>query len=197
MIPIKNLNKKELKNISSIAADGFKNNPGFKLWGNDAERRKRILTDFFFIAFEQLVPSNMVYATSENYEGICAFWTKGSSLSIRQKIKLVKLIRFFSFKQMKQIAEQSSQIKRAEDYAKNEDDYLFVFMVVVQDEYKHQGYMRQMMEFLLKESKKRDVICILETDSKRNQEIYEHFGMNTIDIQRISEDLTYYILQFK
>lgn len=197
MIPIKNLSKKELKDISSIAADGFKNNPAFKFWGNDAARRKRVLTEFFFIAFEQLVPSNMVYATSENYEGICAFWTKGSSLSIRQKIKLVKLIRFFSFKQMQQISQQSSKIKRAEDYAKDEDDYLFVFMVVVQDEYQRQGYMRKMVEFLLQKSKERNIICILETDSKRNQEIYEHFGMNTIDIQQISPDLTYYILQFQ
>lgn len=196
MISVKNLSKEELRKISIIAADGFKDNPGFILWGDDSERRKQVLTEFFYIAFDQLTEDEMVYATSKYYEGICAFWTKKTSLSIKQKIKLVKLVKYFSFSQMAQLAKQSSKIKRTEEFGKGKEDYLFVFMVVVQEEYRHQGYMRKMMEFIIEESKRRQVTCLLETDSKRNEAIYHHFGMETISVQEISSDLSYYILEF-
>ncbi len=195
LIQIKDITKDEIYRLAEITAEGFKNNPGFKLWGEDLASRKYILTQFFNIVLEQLIANNMAYATSENYEGICGFWTKKTRLKLKQKAKLLKLIKYFSFRRLVKLSKQFSGMKRAEHFVKGEKDYLFIFMIVVQEEYRHQGYMRKMMEFLFEEAEKRNVPCILETDSKRNEEIYLHYGMKTVSIQQLTPELTYYILK--
>lgn len=53
-----------------------------------------------------------------------------------------------------------------------------------------------MKEFLLKEAEKRNIPCILETDSKRNGEIYLHYEMKNAGIQQLAPELTYYNLKY-
>lgn len=195
LFQIKALTGEEIYKLAEIAAEGFKDNPGFQLWGEDSNARKYVLTQFFNIILEQLIAGNMAYMTSEKYEGICGFWTKKTRLKLKQKVKLVKLIKYFSFRRLVILSKQFSGMKRAEHFVKGEKDYLFIFMIVVQEQYRHQGYMRKMMEFLLGEAKKYNIPCILETDSKRNEEIYSHYGMKTINIQQLTPGLTYYILK--
>lgn len=195
MIQIKGLAEEEIYKLAEITAEGFKDNPGFQLWGEDSNARKYVLTQFFNMVLEQLIANNMAYATSEKYEGICGFWTKKTRLKLRQKAKLLKLIKFFSFKRLIKMSKQLSGMKGAEHFVKKEKDYLFIFMIVVQEQYRHQGHMREMMEFLLGEADKHNIPCILETDSKRNEEIYLHYGMKTMNVQQLSPELTYYILK--
>lgn len=195
LIQIKDIKGEEIYKLAEITAEGFKNNPGFKLWGEDNNSRKYVLTQFFHIVLEQLIANNMAYATSDNYEGICGFWTKKTRLKLKQKVKLLKLIKYFSIKSLIKLSKQFSGMKRAEHFVKEEKDYLFIFMIVVQEQYRHQGHMRKIMEFLFEEVEKRGIPCILETDSKRNEEIYLHYGMKTVSVQQLSPELTYYILK--
>ncbi|WMT42771.1 GNAT family N-acetyltransferase [Paenibacillus sp. D2_2] len=195
LIQIHGLTEEEIYKLAEISAEGFKDNPGFLLWGDDSNSRKYVLTQFFNIVLETLAANKMVYATSENYEGICAFWTKKTRLNLKQKFKMLKLIKYFSIRRLAKLSKQFSGMKRAEHFVKEDDDYLFIFMVVVQEQYRHQGYMRKMMEFLFGEAEKRNIPCILETDSKRNAEIYSYYGMKTESVQQLSSELTYYILK--
>ncbi|MFD1413749.1 hypothetical protein [Oceanobacillus jeddahense] len=76
MIQIKEMSEEEIYKLAEITAEGFKNNPGFQLWAEDANSRKYVLTQFFKIVLEQLITNNATHTTSENYEGICGFGLK-------------------------------------------------------------------------------------------------------------------------
>ncbi|MCM3293389.1 GNAT family N-acetyltransferase [Paenibacillus sp. MER 180] len=197
MILVQHLDPTERYRLAKSIADSFKDNAGFLLWGDGSEEREVVLTDFFDCILSILIANQMVYATSEQYEGICAFWTKRNGIKPLQKLKLLGLAKLFPIRRLVQIAKQSARIRRADSFMKSEEDYVFVFMIVVREPYRHQGYMRQLMEFILSYAADRSIPCVLETDSLRNEQIYRHYGMHTLSVQPLSQELTYYILAYK
>ncbi|MCY9515070.1 GNAT family N-acetyltransferase [Paenibacillus apiarius] len=196
MIQIKGLTELQIYGLAEKIADGFKDNAGFNCWGDSPEQRKHVLTHFFNLNLQILIENEMAYATSENYEGICGFWTKSNGLKLSEKLRLLKLAKVISVSSFLKIAKQFSKLKRAESFVKGEKDYLFVFMIVVQEQYRHKGYMRQVMEFVMGQADEKNIPCILETDSQKNEQIYSHYGMKTLSVQPLADDLTYYIMAY-
>lgn len=186
MLALQNISRNQQQELASILAEGFKNNDAFQLWGDTPGERKKVLTKFFNLNLNILLEKNLVFATSDQFEGVCGFWTK-DSLRLKDKMKLLKLVTFLPFSRLLNIRKQRKKLKRSEALMKHEADYLFIFMVVVQKQYRGQGHMRKMMEFMFDYARKRNIPCVLETDSKRNEEIYHHYGMETISKQSVDE----------
>ncbi|MFB0831240.1 GNAT family N-acetyltransferase [Brevibacillus laterosporus] len=60
--------------------------------------------------------------------------------------------------------------------------YMHLDMLVVQSEFRGQGYVSKIMKPLLEECKQRNIVCTLETQNPHNIAIYERYQFTTIEV---------------
>lgn len=70
--------------------------------------------------------------------------------------------------------------------------FVLVEMIVVLNEFQHQGVMSEMMKYAIDTSQKLKLPCILSTDDPKKVEIYKHFGFVVKDVFMISLDYVHY-----
>jgi len=65
--------------------------------------------------------------------------------------------------------------------------YIHLDMLVVQPEFRGQGYVSKIMKPLLAECNQRNIVCTLETQNPHNIALYERYQFTTIEVIPLPE----------
>ena len=191
MIKCDNLSKEDLKRIGSYISEAFLGEPGCFV-----ELPKEVADKMFSIIVETCYETGHLYTTSENQEGFCVYWTKKERPGLCAQLKMVcKLCFSIPLKYGSIISGGQNDWRPTEKRYKKNSDFVEVFLLAVRKEYQGQGYFRKMLEEPFELAKKRNTICVLDTDSKTKAEKYSHVGMHIIDSKRQKSGITLYALE--
>ena len=87
-------------------------------------------------------------------------------------------------KEKNKIQEKIHDLKWYKKYSKNS---YYLFQVVVAKEYKGTGVFRKLISPILEECEKKNMDIVLETNTKSNIPIYEHFGFELVETKTSNE----------
>lgn len=78
---------------------------------------------------------------------------------------------------LKKLRDSLSGWQDCETYFSEKDDYLFIFIVSVKNQYKGTGVFRMMMDDMFIWSSKLGLSCVLDSDSQLKADKYKKVGM--------------------
>ncbi len=193
---VTHLTNDEMKEISRELADAFLDyemTPGSVGMAEYLNRKQYACLIRAY--FEAAVRNGSLYRTGESGEGYMILMTpdiaetvSGSLLQLWWMLRAYGLIR--AVKQVREIKAAgpflSSEMRKAGKPCAH------IEMIAVKKAYWHQGHMRRMMEYAMKDARERSVPLLLCTDDAKKVRMYEHFGMTLARQYRISDNSTYY-----
>ncbi|MCM1062139.1 MAG: N-acetyltransferase [Eubacterium sp.] len=158
--------KVENKTESEIAAIGRKIGEAFaaEKGGIAGTVTKEQVVKFFEIMTECYFRAGVLYAVSERGEGYLAYWEKNSKPALRHSLHMIKrILRELPLKACIAFAQSSGGL--SEKLFKKEKNYVMVSMVVVLREFQGRGFMRKVLELPFSEAEKKNIYCVLDTDT--------------------------------
>lgn len=147
-----------------------------------------IMTDYFYRA-------GVLYSTSETGEGYLAYWEKKTKPAIRPALHMIK--RFLSELPLK--ASLAVMQSGGEQYAKifkKEQNYIAVSMVVVLREFQGKGFMHRVLEQPFAEAEKKNIPCILDTDTLLKVRKYICCGMKLCSEKKLKHSISLYTMAY-
>lgn len=193
---ITHLTKQEMEDLSSKLADSFMNyemTPGNKGMAEylDTEHYSRLIRAYL----EAAVRNGSLYCAGDHGEGYIVMTTPdtkgtltGSVLQAWWSLRAYGLVK--GIRQVSEIMAAGPFVSM--EMKKAGKECVHIEIVAVMREYWHQGWMRRMMEFAMKEAEDRGLPLLLVTDDARKVKMYEHFGMKMVREHKIAYNSWYY-----
>ncbi len=181
MIQVTNLTENELREIGLAYANYVYPADDKGMFPFDD---KEMLTRYIAGFAKSCMQAGMLYATSEKHEGYVAITTpdtkyplKSVGTFIREVIGALGWKRYIWF--IKFIAKGGDNLEAI--MRKQKRKYVVVQLLAIPEQYQHQGYMRQMMDFALQTAKKYELPLVIETDEKLKCDKYCHLGVTLVN----------------
>ncbi|NWL87160.1 GNAT family N-acetyltransferase [Paenibacillus sp. 79R4] len=158
----------------------------------DEKSRLQVLNIFFKHYIEMLYPYSDLVTTSERYEAVAlifhsereprtwrskmGYWL-GIARAISKSLPICRYIGLHGFVRGILILRQmdSSWLSMLGGHK-----YLHLDMLAVQEPYRGQGYVSQIMRPLLEKCQEEKAICSLETQTESNLPMYEHYHYHIV-----------------
>ena len=147
-----------------------------------------IMTDYFYRA-------GVLYSTSETGEGYLAYWEKKTKPAVCPALHMVK--RFLCELPLK--ASLAVMQSGGEQYAKifkKEQNYIAVSMVVVLREFQGKGFMHRVLEQPFAEAEKKNIPCVLDTDTPLKVRKYICCGMKLCGEKKLKHGISLYTMAY-
>ncbi|GAC41999.1 GNAT family N-acetyltransferase [Paenibacillus popilliae] len=193
--------------VAAVMADNFKEDGLYVHLLPDPSTRVEVLKLFFRNYIELLYDYGGLYATSEKMEAVAlvfrservgASWASRMSYTwgvARAIAKSLRMCRYISPAGFLRALSGLRSMSSAWLASLGDQPYLHLDMLVVQPQYRGQGWVRKIMSPLLAECRERRIACTLETQNPRNVGLYEHYGFTIVDtIQMRNSDLKQYCM---
>lgn len=190
-------------------AEGFKEDGLYVHLLPDPSTRVEVLKMFFRNYIELLYDYGGVYATSEKMEAVAlifrsermgASWASRASYAwgvARAVAKSLGMCRHISPARFLRGLSGLRSMSSAWLASLGDQPYLHLDMLVVQPQYRGQGWVRKTISPLLAECRERGFACTLETQNPRNVGLYEHYGFTVVDTIRLrNSDLKQYCMVY-
>ncbi|CAH8244474.1 GNAT family N-acetyltransferase [Paenibacillus melissococcoides] len=201
------MERKHMEDAAAVMAEGFKEDGLYVHLLPDPSTRVEVLKLFFRNYIELLYDYGGLYATSENMEAVAlifrsermgASWASrvsyawGVARAVAKSLGMCRCIGPAGFLRGLSGLRSMSSAWLA---SLGDQPYLHLDMLVVQPQYRGQGWVRKMMSPLLAECRERGIACTLETQNPRNVGLYEHYGFTVVDTIRLrNSDLRQYCM---
>ena len=141
---------------------------------------KEMLTNYIVGFAKSCMQAGMLYATSERHEGYATITTPDTKYPLKSVVTFIREVigalgwkRYLWF--VKYIAKGGESLEAK--MRKQKRKYIVVQLLAIPEQYQHQGYMRQMMEFALKTAQEYKLPLVIETDEKVKCDKYCHLGV--------------------
>lgn len=185
----------DIPKAASIMAQAFvKDDPLYQHILPDETTRLQVLNIFFHRYIEMLYPYSDLLTTSENYEAVAlVFHSERQAETMRSKAKYMKQIAFAIIKSLPicriigvrgfirgisiLLSMSSSWLAMLGD-----QEYMHLDMLVVQEQYRGQGHVSKIINPLIAECRRKNIMCSLETQTLSNLPIYEHYQFHTVKV---------------
>ncbi|MDE7278808.1 MAG: N-acetyltransferase [Oscillospiraceae bacterium] len=149
----------------------------------------------FEIMTEYCYRSGKLYATSEKGEGYVAYWEKKTKPAIAPALHMIK--RFLCELPLKAcIAFAQSGGEQYAKIFKKEPNYIAVSMVAVLREFQGKGFMHKVLEQPFAEAKKKNIPCVLDTDTPLKVKKYVRCGMKLCGEKKLKHGISLYTLVY-
>lgn len=191
MFKVENKSKEEIAGIGRKIGEAFAaEKAGIVTMLTDEQTVKafEIMTDYFYRA-------GVLYSTSETGEGFLAYWEKKAKSAISPALHMIK--RFLCELPLK--ASLTVMRSGGEQYAKifkREQNYIAVSMVVVLREYQGKGFMHRILEQPFAEAEKKNIPCVLDTDTLLKVRKYICCGMKLCGEKKLKHDVSLYTMAY-
>jgi len=179
--------KKHITQVVELFAKVFANDPMTIHMILDEEERLEFTADYFRVRIKYGIIYGEVYATSENFEGV-AVWIspKYTDMTTWRMFRIggMKLFR----KVGKQITEKMMEILSytSELHHKTIDvPHWHLSPIGVAPEEQGKGYASKLMKAMLKRLDAEKSPCFLETQVKKNVDIYKRYGFVVVDEDKV------------
>lgn len=197
-IRIQKLTKEELNELGNEIGDSFFDHDyeeelGMKKFFNTREKMRDFMSASLIVGYK----SGCLYTTSENKEGFVIVFSPEHPLSVFAFIlALPRMIK--SMGGLQNAVRLSKKLNDKREYKteldKKKVKYIFLFMLVVRNKYKGQGYMRKLMDIVYEIQDKEHLGIMLETDAINKRDKYVHLGMNCVRTRELDEGVSMYDL---
>ena len=191
MLKVENRSKEEIVEIGRKIGEAFaadKAGIAPLLTEEQIVKAFEIMTDYFYRA-------GVLYSTSETGEGYLAYWEKKTKPAILPALYMIK--RFLSELPLK--ASLTVLQSGGEQYAKNfkkEPNYIAVSMVVVLREFQGKGFMHRVLEQPFAEAEKKNIPCVLDTDTPLKVKKYIRCGMKLVGEKKLKARFSLYTMAY-
>ena len=191
MLKVENRSKEEIVEIGRKIGEAFaaeKAGIATLLTEEQIVKAFEIMTDYFYRA-------GVLYSTSETGEGYLAYWEKKTKPAILPALYMIK--RFLSELPLK--ASLTVLQSGGEQYAKNfkkEPNYIAVSMVVVLREFQGKGFMHRVLEQPFAEAEKKNIPCVLDTDTPLKVKKYIRCGMKLVGEKKLKAGFSLYTMAY-
>lgn len=191
MLKVENRSKEEIAEIGrKIGAAFAAEKAGIvtALTEEQAVKAFEIMTEFYYRL-------GVLYATSEAGEGYLAYWEKRTKLPLGPAVHMIK--RFLCelpFSVCLAVAQSG-----AEQYTKifrKKKNYIAVSMVVVLREFQGKGFMHKVLAQPFDEARKKNIPCVLDTDTPVKVEKYIRCGMKLVGEKKLRHGVSLYTMAY-
>ncbi|MCM1167624.1 MAG: N-acetyltransferase [Lachnospiraceae bacterium] len=191
MIKVENKTASEIAELGRKIGEAFAAENG----GIASSLTKEHIVKFFEIMTECYYRAGVLYST-ENGEGYLAFWEKNSKPAFRHTLHMIK--RLLSEMPLKAVlAVSQSGSAHFEKLFKKEKNYIAVSMVVVLREFQGRGFMHKVLELPFSEADKKNIYCVLDTDTELKAKKYTRCGMKIAGRKKLKNNVTLYALAYR
>lgn len=187
------LRRTDIRQAAVVLAQGFMDDPLYEHMLPERTTRLEVLIIFFRNYIAMLYEEADLYATSERLEAVAlVFDSKRTGVSRISHarylyriacaiIKSIPMCRYISFHQFIRGLSTLNSMSSAWISELKEQDYIHLDMLVVQPQFRGQGFVSQLMRPLLSECDARGIPCTLETHNPSNISLYGHYGFEVVD----------------
>lgn len=191
MLKVENRSQEEIARIGRKIGEAFaaeKAGIVTMVTEEQAVKAFEIMTEYFYRA-------GVLYATSEKGEGYLAYWEKKKKPAAGPALHMVK--RFLCELPLKAglAVFQSGGEQYAKIY-KKEKDYIAVSMVVVLREFQGKGFMHKVLEQPFAEAEKKNIPCVLDTDTPLKVKKYTRCGMELAGEKKLRPGISLYTMAY-
>ena len=175
--------KEKTEEVVRILSETMKDDPLNVFWFPDDTNRIQNLNNLFEPEVKYCFANGLVYATSENMEGVALWITDKSStrtagtlmryggLSLLFKIPLKILYEMKAYDKYTQAVHHK--------YAPFPHWYLH--NIAVKNEHQGHGFAGELLKPVLPELDRKGIPCYLETQNPHNVSLYEHYGFKLME----------------
>lgn len=160
------------------------------------ETPKEHVVKIFEIMTEFYYKLGVLYTLRETEAGYIAFWAKDFKIPLKPKLHLIgRMLKEVPLRSCLKIAPTGSE-QFAKVY-KQEKDYIAVSMLVVLQEFQHQGFMRRLLETPFSIASERSIPCVLDTDTELKIKKYEKCGMRCSACKKMINGFPLYTMEYR
>lgn len=193
MLKVENRSKEEIAEIGRKIGEAFaaeKAGIATLLTEEQIVKAFEIMTDCYYRV-------GVLYTTSEAGEGYLAYWEKKAKPTIGPGLILHMIKRFLSELPLKAVLTMAQS--GDEQYAKifkKEPNYIAVSMVVVLREFQGKGFMHRVLEQPFAEAEKKNIPCVLDTDTPLKVKKYIRCGMEMAGEKKLKAGVSLYTMAY-
>ena len=193
MLKVENRSKEEIAEIGRKIGEAFAaEEAGIATLLTEEQIVKafEIMTDCYYRV-------GVLYTTSEAGEGYLAYWEKKTKPAIGPGLILHMIKRFLSELSLKAVLTMAQS--GDEQYAKifkKEQNYIAVSMVVVLREFQGKGFMHRVLEQPFAEAEKKNITCVLDTDTPLKVKKYIRCGMKLVGEKKLKAGFSLYTMAY-
>jgi len=193
--PLLKISRRDIPRAANVLAQGFaKNDPLYQHILPDETTRLQVLNIFFHRYLEMLYPYSDVLTTSDQYEAVALVFrserevgTWFSKIKYRKQIvmavlKSTPICRIIGVRGFIRGLRILNRMSSSWLSMLGDQEYLHLDMLVVQEQYRGQGYVSRMLKPLLAECNERQIPCTLETQTPSNLPIYERYQFRIVQV---------------
>ncbi|MFX0122994.1 MAG: GNAT family N-acetyltransferase [Candidatus Hodarchaeota archaeon] len=177
------IQKKDIKTACKVLGKAFHNDPAWThVIPNENMRKRKLPTVFEYILLYSL-KYGMIYASTENLEGIVA-WAPHTTVDP----SLWRILRSGAFraalKMGREIGRKIEKLFKQIDKDRRENmkdrPYLYVQIIGVLPEFQGQGFGGRLLKPMFAKADKEGIPIYLETETEKNVKIYSKYGFQTL-----------------
>ncbi|MCM1497043.1 MAG: N-acetyltransferase [Clostridium sp.] len=191
MIKVENKSQEEIAGIGRKIGEAFaaeKAGIATIITEEQVVKAFEIMTDYFY-------REGVLYATSKTGEGYLAYWEKKTKFAAAPALHMVK--RFLCELPLKaSIAVAQSGGEQYAKLFKKEKNYIAVSMVVVLREFQGKGFMHKVLEQPFAEAEKKNIPCVLDTDTPLKVQKYIRCGMKLAGEKKLRHGISLYTMAY-
>lgn len=180
------IRKEEIAQASEVLGRAFFDDPIWKGFVPDDERRKQFLPPMFDFILRCGHVYGGIWKTSDLIEGV-ALWFPGKTANLTflrilfagllgRVLKLMSLYK----QEMKDMQANMGVLDKDRKRLMRRQNYLYLMAIGVDPDHQREGHGGMLLKRLFDESCERSVPIYLETETEENVRIYGHYGFETI-----------------
>ena len=172
-----NLTERERTEMARNVAEAFLAEPGVFAALSEPEAVK-----LFRIILDTCREAGHLYTTGERMEGVCVYWSKKERPGMLPQLNMMwRMFRELSFSTNLLLLRGQKHWTPTEKRYRKSPDFVEVFLLAVRKDAQGQGHFRKMLEEVFQVADARNTVCVLDTDSRKKAEKYNHVGMHVVD----------------
>ena len=175
--------KKQLPLAVETFVKAFSDDPLAKYMFGDRENREQLLADYFNFRINYGIIYGEVYAVSPKIEGL-AVWISNKNTQMTN-FKMLRSGGMKLYRKMgKEIITKMMEVEKytSEIHHRNATlPHWHLTPIGIDPEYQGKGFASKLIRTMLIQFDREDIACFLETQSKKNVEIYKHYGFEVVE----------------
>lgn len=191
------LEEKDIGRAANTLVHSFWNDAYVRFLAADEAEREKIMPHFFEFALRYGILYGRAYAVSPNFEG-AAIWLPSQYAKMTPEL----MDKAGAEELYSQVGEDFvARVRPVDEFvqAKHEQHisipHWYLAFIGIDPDFQGKGFAGKLIKPMLEEFAKSGLPCYLETNTKKNVAIYEHYGFRVLEEFKVPlADLTFYAM---
>lgn len=185
------LTDREIEDIAGVFSDHIFGNgeKGLYYLCKSRDERKAFVTGYI----NYLLTGARFFTVSRKKEGYICLQTQTGRASLKGKVAFVSgIVKSMGIPGALRFGIDFIKAGKPIEKLLRSEGYVHIRLLAVRKEYQGQGYMKKLIDIAFDQAKKKNVPCIVSTDSMEKAERYERYGFRLFRKRHLSDSATEY-----